>query len=40
MQMSSIHKTSNGKWKNKGKKKPVAIKQAKAKTKAFLAKFN
>ena len=35
MQMSNQWKTSDGKWKKKGKKKPQAIKQSKAKLKAL-----
>jgi hypothetical protein len=40
MQMSCQFKTSDGKHKKKGKKKPVAIKNAKAKAKALIKKLS
>jgi hypothetical protein len=39
MHCSSIHKTSDGKRKNKGRRKPVAVKNAKAKRDSFLRKL-
>lgn len=39
MQSSQIWKTSDGSWKKKGKKKPQAIKQSKAKLKALKKKL-
>jgi hypothetical protein len=39
MHMSCIHKTSDGKHKKKGRRKPVAVKNAKAKAKVLLARL-
>jgi len=39
MQMSCQFKTSDGKWKKKGKKKPKAIAQSKAQLKSLKKKF-
>ena len=39
MFMSQIHKTSDGKWKKKGKKKPKAIAKSKAQLKSLKKKF-
>jgi hypothetical protein len=39
MQCSCVHKTSDGKRKTKGKRKPVAVKNAKARRNALLKKL-
>jgi hypothetical protein len=39
MQCSCVHKTSDGKRKTKGKRKPVAVKNAKAKRDSLLRKL-
>ena len=40
MQQSTIHKTSDGKRKVKGRKKPQQVRQAKARTKSLIKKLN
>ena len=40
MQQSTIYKTSDGKRKDKGSKKPQQMRQAKARTKALIKKLN